>query len=138
MNTLSELVKKAVMLSAVAEAIFDNVPIVIADLHSGEIVYVTKPVEELFGYLVHGELIGRNVDELVPPDALHAHQAGRALWAANPRLLRPRGSNGKTLQGMRKDGSVFNADIILSPCVVASQLCAVAMVIPTLDENGNV
>jgi two-component system sensor histidine kinase/response regulator len=68
--------------------------------------------EQLFGY-TRDELIGQRVEMLVPDDVRAHHPALREAFARAPvaRVLEsPRG-----LHGQRKDGSLFPADIGLSP-----------------------
>ena len=79
---------------------------------SGTIVLVNAEAEHLFGY-ERDELLGQSVDVLVPVrlrGAHHGHVSGHQA-DPHPRLT----SFGLDLVGLRKDGSEFPAEILLSP-----------------------
>jgi PAS domain S-box-containing protein len=78
----------------------------------GRILTMNARTEELFGYN-RGELLGQNVDALVPDHIRGKHSGHRASYAASP-LTRPMGS-GLSLEGRRKDGMTFPVEISLSP-----------------------
>jgi len=74
-------------------------------------------LEEMFGY-EHGELTGRPVELLVPADLQAAHRGHRAAYARAPGA-RPMGA-GARLVALRKDGTMFPAEISLSPVATAT------------------
>jgi PAS domain S-box-containing protein len=79
---------------------------------SGSIVLTNQAAESLLGYSSF-ELVGMNVDELVP-DAIRArHASYRKAYADNPRS-RPMGTQ-MDLVAKRKDGSEVMVEIALSP-----------------------
>lgn len=78
----------------------------------GCIALMNAATERLFGY-TREELLGKNVDTLVPNEARVRHAHHRANYGAHP-LPRPMGS-GLLLQGQRKDGTRFPVEISLSP-----------------------
>jgi PAS domain S-box-containing protein len=78
----------------------------------GRIAYANGRAEQLFGY-ERGELIGCEVEVLVPPASRAQHALERTQYTADPRP-RPMRS-GLELAGVRKDGSEFPLDISLSP-----------------------
>lgn len=78
----------------------------------GRIVLVNAQVERLFGY-DRDELVGREVEILVPDRFAGLHTAFRDGYAAEPRT-RPMGLAGD-LFGRRKDGSEFAVEISLAP-----------------------
>lgn len=78
----------------------------------GRIVLLNRVTEKLFGYS-REELLGRNVDTLLPPDMMDRHKEHRERYWANP-TVRPMGF-GYSLKACRKDGSEFPAEISLSP-----------------------
>ncbi|MEU8821209.1 PAS domain S-box protein [Actinoplanes sp. NPDC048796] len=77
----------------------------------GTITLVNAQTEELFGY-AREELLGRNVDILVPERVRAGHPGQRARYFAEPRTRQLGG--GATLAAVRKDGSEFPAEISLS------------------------
>ncbi|HEX4983123.1 MAG TPA: PAS domain S-box protein, partial [Ilumatobacteraceae bacterium] len=92
----------------VLEAAPDGMAIVADD---GRIVAVNSELERLFGYSA-GELLGAQVELLVPTDDQAAHVVLRDEYVANPRR---RGMGlGRHLHGQRRDGSVFPVQISLA------------------------
>jgi PAS domain S-box-containing protein len=78
----------------------------------GRIILVNLVTEKLFGY-TREELLGQNVDILVPEALRGGHGKHRAGYWDHP-VTRPMGS-GLSLQGRRKDGTTFPVEISLSP-----------------------
>jgi PAS domain S-box-containing protein len=78
----------------------------------GYIRVVNQRAEELFGY-GPGELIGRQVEILLPDDFRDSHRELRTKYNDAPRA-RPMVS-GLDLSGVRKDGSTIPVDIALNP-----------------------
>ncbi|MEK7401881.1 MAG: PAS domain S-box protein [Gemmatimonadota bacterium] len=85
--------------------------IIVADA-SGKIVFANPRVEDVFGF-TSDELLGRSVDDLIPPGARKAHTAHRAAFAAAPRARSM--AEGRTLTALRKDGAEVPVEISLSP-----------------------
>lgn len=108
-RTREELVRRERRFRNLLESAPDA--IVIAD-RAGTIVMVNEQAEHVFGY-GRGELIGLKIEDLVPDDVREQHVTHRASFAATP-SVRPMGV-GLDLRARRKDGSLFPAEISLSP-----------------------
>ena len=78
----------------------------------GRITRVNDQVKVMFGYTSR-ELIGRRIEVLIPPRFRRRHVANRSNYMSAPRL-REMGVD-LDLYALRKDGSEFPADIMLSP-----------------------
>lgn len=106
----------------ISEAYFRNVlesapdAMIIID-HHGRISVVNGQTEKMFGYS-RDEILGQEIEMLLP-ERFHArHVSHRAAYAGDPHL-RAMGS-GMELRGRRKDGSEFPVEISLSPVTSAS------------------
>lgn len=77
-----------------------------------EIVMANPRAIELFGYTTD-EMIGMNIDTLVPYEKRAPHKQLRENYSAHPHV-RPMGKNIE-LYGCRKDGSTFPIEVGLSP-----------------------
>ncbi|KVK88282.1 sensor histidine kinase [Burkholderia sp. MSMB1498] len=78
----------------------------------GRIVLVNSQAERLFGY-VRDDMIGQNVDMLVPERFRSGHAAHRSAFFGTPGA-RPMGA-GRDLYGLRRDGAEFPVEIGLNP-----------------------
>jgi PAS domain S-box-containing protein len=85
--------------------------VIIVD-RAGKIVQVNGQTEKIFGW-GREELLGQEVEILVPPRFRDKHREQRAGFVAHPNT-RPMGADSK-LHGLRKDGSEFPVEISLSP-----------------------
>ncbi|HEX3091942.1 MAG TPA: PAS domain S-box protein [Candidatus Angelobacter sp.] len=78
----------------------------------GSITLANAAAETMFGY-TRAELVGQNIETLVPQDKRSVHAHYRTGYAENPRV-RPMGP-GLELEAQRKDGSLIPVEISLSP-----------------------
>jgi two-component system, sensor histidine kinase len=79
---------------------------------AGIIRFASRRVSDLFGYS-HEEVIGRNIESLMPERFRTRHAEHRRVYVETPRT-RPMGLN-LALFGQRRDGSEFPVEISLSP-----------------------
>jgi two-component system sensor histidine kinase DevS len=91
----------------------------------GRILVVNEQLSYLFGY-GSAELIGAQVEALVPPRLRGGHEGHRHGYGANP-ATRPMGM-GLELLGLRKDGTEFPLEISLSPVRSGRQTFTIAIV----------
>jgi diguanylate cyclase (GGDEF)-like protein/PAS domain S-box-containing protein len=98
--------------------------IVIVD-EEGRIALVNEKVEEIFGY-PRGELVGFSVDVLVPEYARAGHADRRGGYVSRPASREM--ATGLELEGRRRDGSHFPAEISLSPLESSEGLLVIAAV----------
>lgn len=106
------------LLEAAPDAILEVNP-------EGKIMLLNEAAERMFGYS-RGELMGLNVEVLVPAAMRGGHSQHRASYASHPKT-RPMGT-GLELQGQRKDGSLFPVEISLSPNWIDGSLHVIASV----------
>jgi PAS domain S-box-containing protein len=97
---------------AMFESLFEASPDAIAAIHEdGRIARVNTQTERLFGY-TREQLVGQPVETLVPERFRRAHPAHRQQYCAKPGR-RPIAES-QDLYGLRKDGTEFPVDIMLS------------------------
>jgi PAS domain S-box-containing protein len=79
----------------------------------GIIILANRQVEAIFGWKPR-ELIGKAIEVLVPPDSREGHLRVREGYfaAAAPQHV---GTNRPRLRGLRKDGTIFPAEISMGP-----------------------
>lgn len=104
--------------------------IIIVD-QRGHIVIVNEQAEKVFGY-GRSELIGASVDMLVPNDVRAEHAGYREMFAAAANR-RPMGHE-LDLIAQRKDGTVFPAEISLSP-IASEEGLLVSSVVRDISER---
>ncbi len=97
-----------------------------------KIVLVNAQLCGLFGYSEE-ELIGRDLDCLIPESYRSRHRDNVTLYFEQPRV-RPMGTN-LTIHGLKKDGAEFPADISLSPIETDRGIIAVAAIRDVTDRK---
>jgi PAS domain S-box-containing protein len=110
---------EAVVASATQfRALLESAPdaMVIVD-KAGRIFLVNAEAERLFGY-ARDELLGREVEMLIPERFRRAHPGQRNQFSTESRSRGIR--SGLDLHGLRKDGSEFPSEISLSPITTPS------------------
>ncbi|MEJ2153210.1 MAG: PAS domain S-box protein, partial [Gemmatimonadota bacterium] len=115
--------------SLTAEAlrvVFDAAPdaMIVVD-QAGCIRAFNARVEELFGY-DSGELLGRDVEILVPLEVRDEHRQIRASYTEAP-TPRPIGV-GLEISGQHKSGAMIPVDISLSPVRIDGEILIIAAV----------
>jgi PAS domain S-box-containing protein len=105
--------------------------IIVVD-EQGEIKLINASTEKLFGYN-RLELLGQNVEELVPERQRGTHRSVRALFFNKPeaRLM----AVDRDLRGRRKDGSEFPVEIGLNPISRNGKAGIVATVIDITERK---
>lgn len=111
------------------EAAPDAVVIVNAN---GEIILVNAMVAKVFGY-TRTELIGQQIERLMPERFRQRHVQMRALYAANP-MTRPMGRQ-LDLIALKKSGEEFPAEISLSPAYTERGLLITAIIRDITDRK---
>ncbi|MCW2820177.1 MAG: sensor histidine kinase [Marmoricola sp.] len=105
----NEKLRQTKLFRGLLEAAPDGMVIVNRD---GVITLVNAQVEKMFGY-ARAELVGEQVEILVPDRFSGMHMAFRSGFVSEPRT-RPMGLAGD-LHARRKDGSEFPVEVTLSP-----------------------
>lgn len=95
------------------DKITDQAPCIITEMESGLIVFASKRINDVFGY-IHNELEGKNIKDLMPDRYRVKHDKNLKGFNENPKF-RNMGREGMTLKGIKKDGSEFDIKISLEP-----------------------
>ena len=118
----SSLQKSELQFSALLESATDGV--VVCD-KIGKILVVNAVTEQLFGY-GREELIGASVEMLVPRAERDQHLKDRTAYQSAPisRMMAER----TELSAQRKDGTIFQVEISLSPATIGDQSLVMGLV----------
>ncbi len=99
----------------------------------GKIVHINAQMEKMFGYGKE-ELVGKNLEILMPERFRARHRSHFTDYIANPRA-RPMGS-GLELFGLKKNGTEFPVDISLSMLTTENGLLALAIVRDITEQRN--
>jgi len=129
MESDPKIVAETLLSVSILEAIPDAV---VAVNRKGLILQVNSQTESLFGY-TREEMIGQNVDMLVPDRLRPAHHQHRADYHAHPKIRRM--GSGLDLYGRRRDGSEFPVEISLSPVTTANGAMVLSVIRDISDRK---
>ena len=93
--------------------------------HLGKIARVNSQTEKMFGY-TPAEIIGKSILDLMPEHFRIGHFIHQNNFMQNPHLREMGG--GRELLALRKDGSEFPVDIILSPVKTENETLVIAVI----------
>jgi PAS domain S-box-containing protein len=99
---------------------------------SGRIEMVNAQAERLFGY-PRTEMLGQPIEMLVPERYRAEHPARRGAYLDEPQA-RAMGA-GRDLNGLRKDGSEFPAEIALNPIDTDDGLMVLSVIVDISDRK---
>lgn len=100
--------------------------------HHGKIVSVNTSCQAIFGYTPE-ELVGRPVEDLVPPRHREIHPAVREAFQRHPET-RAMG-RGRDLFGLRKDGSEIPVEIGLNPIESEESALVLASIVDITERK---
>jgi PAS domain S-box-containing protein len=114
-NRLAELKLKLVHgdKNIFLEKIQEQAPCIITEMSTGLIIFASKRVNDIFGY-IYNELEGKEVEDLMPMEYRLRHSANLQNYSKFPKY-RNMGKEGMTLKGQRKDQTEFDIKIALEP-----------------------
>lgn len=131
---MTTLISKVAYEILVRDAVWPTLPVVIADVNTGEIVYSSAYGASVFGYAPE-ELLGKSVETLIPPATRQSH----TLWRQDMNNLKawPTGL-GRRLEGLRKDGTTFPVHVGLVITTALERSVGVALVVELTAVVGGV
>jgi len=97
----------------VMEKMRDQAPCFIVHMDTGSILFASKRINEIFGY-IHNELESKKISDLIPERLRERHGKHLTKFTENPHQ-RQMGSHDQSLLGLKKDGSEFPIKISLDP-----------------------
>lgn len=124
----------------IEKTFISTLPIFLEDLESeeGKIIYANHKMEVLFGYEMLGELVGKSVEELIPPNRREIHKKHRLTYQQNPEALVM--GRRVPLVGWHKKGYEFPVEIVLLPTMIEMperKACAVGIVFDLHGRQGS-
>ncbi len=116
------------------EAIAQRSPVLVANMDSGEIVWASHRVHEIFGYHCANELEGMSVEELIPEHLREVHIIHRQSFSQtpSPMLMGER----RELLGRKRDGTTFPVEIELDSEKINGERLAFLVIIDLTDRHS--
>jgi len=99
---------------------------------NGMIRLANDPASRIFAYPID-DLIGRNVDELVPMGARNGHDHKRAQFMSENKARSMSGN--RALNALRKDGSEFPVEISLTPIELDNQRSLIVSILDISERK---
>jgi PAS domain S-box-containing protein len=122
---------------SIIDAIMESLAVVVADMDTGQIIFASKPAEEMFGFKVRGEMVGHRVEELMPARLRADHPSHRRKYSNDPHV-RQMGDSQMKLIGLRTDGTEFPIEIMLIPVAMEGKRCAIGVILDvSVRKNGH-
>lgn len=101
--------------------------------HMGEMVFANKLIPNLFGF-DPSDLIGKNVETLIPNDHRERHVNLRKLYLKSP-TKRQMGGN-RDLFALKKNGQKFPVEIGLSPIKFEGETCVLCSIVDITERKA--
>ena len=98
----------------------------------GEIAYISQFTHDLFGYKP-GELLGKKVEELIPPQYRPGHIEKRTNFLKEKMVRRM--AEGVPVKGLKKDSSILELKVALSPISWNSGVGTLVVIKDTTKED---
>ena len=131
--TMPKASRKTILSRLVLAAIVDSAPIaILASTSDGRICLCNREAEKLFGY-TRSELLGADIDRLVPELRRPAHRAARSRYFAAS-AMRHMGSG--ALPALRKDGTTVPVEIALTPIRAGNADLVVSMAVDASERTS--
>ncbi|EPR66420.1 PAS domain S-box protein [Cyclobacterium qasimii] len=112
-SSIIRLVSQYEKATSKAQALLETAPDAMVIVNKvGQIVLINAQTERLFGYKKE-ELLGKEVELLIPDEFLKHHSAHRTKYASKPKVRNM--GQGMELYGKNKSGNNFPVEISLSP-----------------------
>jgi PAS domain S-box-containing protein len=98
---------------------------------SGRILLVNHELEQMFGY-AHGELVGQEIEILVPGNLRARHARHRDQFA---RHSAPRAAKNRLITGRRKNGSELSIEVGLNPVTTRDGVLVLCVITDFSDRS---
>jgi PAS domain S-box-containing protein len=122
---MTSSLERVVLETSAKDAAWPLLPVVLADLDTGEILYASTPLATVFGYGDAAELTGKPIETLVPEPLRSQHVVWRKdVFTPQARFA----GQGRKVTGRRKDGGEFPVQILLTSIAVPGRRVGVAIV----------